>query len=207
MDLLNRGADVDKAGENYLLPLYLSMCNGNPVKLPARKKEMVQTLPKHSTRINFCSPVDDVDLDGIIQELAKLKFENETLWTENLQCLLSEDNVHLRMIFENCFNELRRTRDLTFYCNYSLYEILRGEVENLTSPTKNENFASAFWTGWDHESSGHYGEESNDAFEGALRKSRAVVRSEEDKLTRVFKNYLPKLAIVKIAYYVHVDEL
>lgn len=139
-----------------------------------------------------------------LQELATLAFENELICHENLEFL--KRNEVLYETFENCFKELEKMKKWKFYENYSLYDIfhMRKSPKQLIYLLKNKKLVDKYTS-----VSGNYKYEfknySYDFHYTLFRKTKyraMTLESEEKKLVSIFKDYLPKLVIHKIAYFV-----
>lgn len=124
----------------------------------------------------------------VAKELAKLKFESQSICKRNSEFLQQKDDV--REVFEGCLEELQRMKDYKFYNNYSLYDIfkMRKQHKKLIQLTKNEDFAAAFTASWDKKLFQFYGENVNKIFLKALVKKEMLLLKEK----KIFESGLVK---------------
>lgn len=136
----------------------------------------------------------------LIQELAKLKFENQIIRSENLHCL--QVRKDMQETLKNCLEELKRMKNKKIYENILLYDMfqMRKKLKKLVYLTKNEDFVENFKLGWNRELFPNYANDLDDIVNDALERKDVLVK-EEKKLYLIFKNYLPELPILKIAYF------
>lgn len=138
----------------------------------------------------------------MVEEFAKLRFENHYLCGENLKFI--QEDERLQKIFKNCLEELEKMKNLKFYNGYSMYDIfkMRQQTRKLPFLMKNDDFVEAYKSNWNSELFKHYGYYMNNTFQVSLEKKNILV-NEEKKLFMIFKDYLPELVISKTVYFIH----
>lgn len=141
---------------------------------------------------------------AMIEEIAKLKFEDQLVCPENLNHIQKDE--YLQSTYEDCLSELQRMKNLEIYNGYSLYDVfrIRKKCQRLLSLTRNHNFVAGFISRWNCESFKYYGEDLKYIFKITLIK-RDIVMTEESKLHTILKDRLPDLVICKIAHFVNED--
>lgn len=135
----------------------------------------------------------------VVKELALLRFENQPIGKQNLDYL--EKKKDLLEVFEACLEELKKMKNLKIYNSFSIYDILkmRKNYKKLILMTKNKDFVKAFNHCRNKESFEYYGYCVNDLFEESLEKG-SILKTEEECLYSIFKDYLPAIVIRNIAY-------
>lgn len=142
----------------------------------------------------------------MIREFAILSFESKTICDENLYYLLIDESI--RNGFKNCSEELEKMKDVKFYSNYSLLDVLqmRRNRKKLTRLVRNVDFVEAFKSGWSRETFKNYASDLDIIIlEAEERKTNWI--SEEKKLLSIFKDFLPELVIRKLAFHVKCQDL
>lgn len=136
----------------------------------------------------------------LIKNLATLSFEGKPICKENSDYIKKKEK--LKNFFENCLNELKIMKNQIFYNSYSLYDILKmkKKKKTLIVLTKNEDFVAKFKFSCQQKLIRYYGEDLESIMNVTLKK-RDFLLTEEKKLLSIFKNFIPVLAIYKVAYY------
>lgn len=143
--------------------------------------------------------------EAVIEELAKLRFSNEFVCPKNMDFINKSEES--REFFDECLQELQKMKDLKFYRDIALYDVVEMSKFNKTKLVccaRNKNFVAAFMSGWDRELFEHYAEYLDDLFDDALE-IRDVLLHEEKLMISAFKFHLPDLVTRKIAYFCKED--
>lgn len=199
--LLKKGAEVNK--EIFLgttVTHYTSM---------RHKSSILRNLLKHNADLNMIDNTGHTPLTCasnfekrkiLVQELAKLKFQNHRICDENLEFIQTDDK--LNEIFGVCLDELGRMKNHVILNGFSLYNIFRGRqsCKRLIFLTRNKKFVAKFKSGWSRRSFKNYRKDLDSIVQEAQRRNN-VLRTEEKKLSLILKNHLPDLVIRKIAYF------
>lgn len=199
--LLNKGALVNERNLEGKTALHKACEN--------RKPEIVQILLERGANINICDDngdtplkyANDYEVEKILaKEIERWLTDGEDIKisSENTELLRQNDRLLHRC--KNCYLELEKMKDHKFYNGISMYDVLRAHPKKLTALTKNKDFVAAFESSWNRKLFEFYGEDLDDIFMEAVER-RDVLQIEEEKLTSVFKNYLPDLVIRKISYF------
>lgn len=139
---------------------------------------------------------------NLVKKFAIMRLEGQPICEENLESLKEDDEC--QKLFVDCVDELQKMKKHRLCDNISLYDVFRMKKKHkkLFVLTKNKNFCSSFESSWERESFMNYGKELDYIFEDALARRNNFL-SEEKRLLSIFKDYLPELAIRKIAYFTY----
>lgn len=210
--LLKNGANVNQIGKYGETALHTATLDC--IYITPEDKEILLLLIKYGADVNISdfdgrTPLKDASKgyeEIMVKELARLTFENQLICLKNLKHL--RRNMELGKVFNDCLYELCKMKDLKFYHDISLYDILKMQKQRkkLTFLTRNKDVCAAYVKLSEYYETffGHYFH-LGDIFNEALKRKN-ILESEEEKLKSVFKDYkLPELVIRKVAYLVHED--
>lgn len=175
--------------------IYMLLDNGADLNIGDRKGETPLTLASKEMQ------------EILTLEIAKLKFEGQTISPVNLEFI--KRNKNLQSIIENSHYELKRLADSEFYEGFTLYDFLkmRKHRKKLAYLTKNDDFVKAFDACRNREFFKLFGDELDRIFAQSFCRGTQLDAVEND-IRLSFKNYkyvLPDLVISKISYFVNED--
>lgn len=202
--LLENGAQINEKSAEGKTALHKA-CQWN-------KQKFAEVFIEWGADVNACDNNGETPLkfankrnikNILIKELAMLRFNRNFICPENKT--LVKSTYYLRETCTKCLRELERMKNLKFYNNFSLNDVLqfrRRRIKKLIFLTKNEEFVSAFRLFRSGKLLNYYGKDLDNIFEEAVR-NRDILVAEHKKLSSIFKDYLPDLVVHQISCFLN----
>lgn len=201
--LLKQGALVNETDVEGKTALFKA-CEDN-------KPKIIQMLLESGADANICDFKGDTALKYannpeikriLAKEMGNWPLIGKVICPKIIEFLRLNCNNDFLKSCRKCYQELKRMKKHKFYNDFSLYDVFQAHKQRkkLTTLTKNKDFVMAFESGWNRELFESYGSDLDGIFREAVER-RDVLLTEQEKLTSIFKDYLPDLVIRKISFF------